>query len=150
MRIRGFLNKDFYPPAPFVKVLLISESLGLRRFIDLHIDTGASSTIILDKDVKYLKLNVKNLKKAERNIGGIGGLINTYTIDDAVIVFKTEEGKLHKEKLTLLVGVHMLDEVKEDEIKLLMRLPSLLGRDIIRKFRLLYDEKSNEVYMKRA
>lgn len=147
MRIRGFLNRDFYPPAPFVKALLISESLGLRRFIDLHIDTGASSTIILDKDVRYLKLDVESLKKAERNIGGIGGLINTYAIDDAVIVFKTEEGKLHKEELTLLVGAHMLDKFKEDERKLLMRLPSLLGRDILRKFKLIYDEKSDDVHM---
>ena len=148
MRIRGFLNRDFYPPAPFVKALLISESLGLRRFIDLHIDTGASSTIILDKDVRYLKLNVKSLKKAERNIGGIGGSINTYTIDDAVIMFKTEEGKLHREKLTLLVGVHKLDKLEEGERRLIMRIPSLLGRNILRKFRLIYDERSNEVHMK--
>ena len=147
MRIRGFLNRDFYPPAPFIKALLIAESLGLRRFIDLHIDTGASSTIILDKDVRYLKLDVKSLKKAERNIGGIGGLINTYTIDNTVIVFKTEEGKLHKEELTLLVGVHMLDKLEEDERKLLMRLPSLLGRNILRKFRLVYNERSNDVHM---
>ena len=147
MRIRGFLNRDFYPPAPFVKALLISESLGLRRFIDLHIDTGASSTIILDKDVRYLKLNVKSLKKAERNIGGIGGLIDTYTIEDAIIVFKTEEGKLHREKLTLLVGVHKLDKLEEGERRLIMRIPSLLGRNILRKFRLIYDESSNEVHM---
>lgn len=147
MRIRGFLNKDFHPPAPFAKVLLTSESLGLRRFIDLHIDTGASSTIILDKDVRYLKLNVKNLKKAERNIGGIGGLIDTYTIEDAIIVFKTEEGKLHREKLTLLVGVHKLDKLEEGERRLIMRIPSLLGRNILRKFRLIYDESSNEVHM---
>lgn len=147
MRIRGFLNRDFYPPAPFIKALLIAESLGLRRFIDLHIDTGASSTIILDKDVRYLKLDVKSLKKAERNIGGIGGLINTYTIDNTVIVFKTEEGKLHKEELTLLVGVHMLDKLEEDERKLLMRLPSLLGRNILRKFRRVYNERSNDVHM---
>ena len=147
MRIRGFLNKDFYPPAPFVKALLISENLDLRRFIDLHIDTGASSTIILDKDVRYLKLDVKSLKKAERNIGGIGGSINTYTIDDAVIVFKTEEGKLHKKELTLLVGVHRLDKLEEDERKLLMRIPSLLGRDILRNFKLVYNEKSGDVHM---
>lgn len=147
MRLRGFLSRDFHPPAPFVKALLISESLGLRRLLDLHIDTGASSTIILDKDVRYLKLDVKSLKKAERNIGGIGGLINTYTIEDAMIVFKTEEGKLHREKLTLLVGVHRLDKPEEGERRLITRIPSLLGRNILRKFKLVYDERSNEVHM---
>jgi len=44
MRIRGFLNKGYEPPAPFIKVLLISKNLHIRKFLDLHIDTGASST----------------------------------------------------------------------------------------------------------
>lgn len=79
MRIRGFLNRGYEPPAPFIKVLLTSKKLGIRKFLDLHIDTGASSTIILDKDSRYLGLDAKSLKKAERNIGGISGLIDTYT-----------------------------------------------------------------------
>jgi hypothetical protein len=78
MRIRGFLNRDYEPPAPFIKVLLISKDSNIRKFLDLHIDTGASSTIILDKDARYIGLDIKSLKKAKRNIGGIGGLIDTY------------------------------------------------------------------------
>jgi len=64
MRIRGFLNRGYEPPAPFIKVLLISKNLHIRKFLDLHIDTGASSTIILDKDARYLGLDIKSLKRA--------------------------------------------------------------------------------------
>ena len=148
MRIRGFLNIGYEPPAPFVKVLLISQKLHIRKFLDLHIDTGASSTIILDKDAKYLGLDIESLKRAERSIGGIGGLIDTYLIEDATIIFKTEEGVPHEEKLTLLVGIHKLDKLTEEERNLITRLPSLLGRNILRKFRLIYDERLNEVFMK--
>ena len=147
MRIRGFLNRGYEPPAPFIKVLLISKKLHIRKFLDLHIDTGASSTIILDKDAKYLGLDIKSLKRAKKNIGGIGGLIDTYLIEDAILIFKTEEGIPHEEKLTLLVGIHKLDKLTEEERILITRLPSLLGRNILRKFRLIYDERLNEVFM---
>jgi hypothetical protein len=147
MRIRGFLNRDYEPPAPFIKVLLISKDSNIRKFLDLHIDTGASSTIILDKDARYIGLDIKSLKKAKRNIGGIGGLIDTYLIKDAIIIFKTEEGMLYEERLNLLMGVHKLNKLTEEERRLIMRFTSLLGRNVLRKFRLIYDERSNEVFM---
>ncbi len=147
MRIRGFLNRDYEPPAPFIKVLLISKNSNIRKFLDLHIDTGASSTIILDKDARYLGLDIKSLKKAKRNIGGIGGLIDTYLIKDAIMIFKTEEGMIYEERLNLLVGVHKLNKLTEKERRLIIRFPSLLGRNVLRKFRLIYDERSNEVFM---
>jgi len=68
MKIHGFLNREYEPPAPFVKVLLVSENLNIRKFLDLCIDTGASSTIILDRDAKYLRLNLKGLRKSEESV----------------------------------------------------------------------------------
>lgn len=76
-----------------------------------------------------------------------GGLIDTYLIEDATMIFKTEEGIAHEEKPTLLVGIHKLDKLTEEERILITRLPSLLGRNILRKFRLIYDERLNEVFM---
>jgi len=69
--------------------------LHIRKFLDLHIDTGAPSRIILDKDAKYLRLDIESLQRAERSIGGIGGLIDTCLIEDATIIFKTEEDVPH-------------------------------------------------------
>ncbi|MBO3800428.1 MAG: hypothetical protein FGF52_05180 [Candidatus Brockarchaeota archaeon] len=78
----------------------------VKRARNLCIDTGASSTIILDRDIRYLRLKIKDLKRTERSVGGIGGLIDTYLLEDVTMLFKTEEGMLHEEKLALLVGVH--------------------------------------------
>lgn len=118
MRIKGFLGREYDPPAPFVRALLTSEGLGISKFMDFHIDTGASSTVILDKDFNYLKLNVSDLEKAERNMCGIGGLVDTYIIEDTTIVFKSEGGALHKERMPILVGVHKLDKLTNEEKKI--------------------------------
>ena len=101
MRIEGFFERKFDPPAPFVKAILGSEGLGLGKPVDFHIDTGASTSIILEKDARYLKLDIAGLKKAERNVGGIGGMIDTYVIEDATLVFRAEDGSLYEEGLVL-------------------------------------------------
>jgi len=61
------------------------------------------------------------------------------------IVFKTEEGVPYEEKLNLLVGVHRVNELTEKEKELVTKLPSLLGRDIIRKFKFIFEEKESLV-----
>jgi hypothetical protein len=35
MKIYGFLNKEYEPPAPFIKVLLISKKLNIQKFLNL-------------------------------------------------------------------------------------------------------------------
>ena len=149
MRILCYFDSRFEPPAPFVRVTVQSESLNIRRLLRFHIDIGASATILLDKDVYYLGINMKKLKRAERKIGGLGGLINTYVIEDATLFFKSEKGEIIKEKLRLLVGIHDLSKLSSEEKTLITRMPSLLGRDIIYRYRLVCDKNRNEVYLER-
>jgi len=37
------------------------------------------------------------LKRAERDIGGLGGFIKTYVIEDAALFFRAEDGEVIKE-----------------------------------------------------
>jgi len=149
MMIKGFLERRFDPPAPFVKAVVVSEGLNMSRIVDFLIDTGASASIIFDKDLRYLKLDVGRLKKAERDVGGVGGLVKTYVIEDAALVFRTLEGAVVEEELNLLVGSHDLRSLDTESRRLIMVIPSLLGRDVLRRFRLVYDERSDEVYLER-
>jgi len=149
MMIKGFLERKFDPPAPFIKVVVVSRSLNVRRLVGFHIDTGASASIILDRDLRYLRLDVAGLKRAERDVGGIGGLIKTYVLEDAVLMFRTVDGSAVEERLKLLVGSHDLRELNAESRRLMMVIPSLLGRDILGRFRLVYDERSDEVYLER-
>ncbi|MGB9717821.1 MAG: hypothetical protein ACPL4E_05200 [Thermoproteota archaeon] len=149
MRIKGFLERKFDPPAPFVKAILVSEELNLSKLVDFHIDTGASASIILDKDLRYLKLDVTKLRRAERNVGGIGGMIETYIIKDANLMFRVDDGSLCKEQIKMLVGRHDLMSLDAESKKLIMVMPSLLGRDVLRRYKLIYNERSNEVFLER-
>ena len=149
MRIQGYFNRRFQPPAPFVRVTIESKSQRIKRPLHFHIDTGASVTVLLDKDASYLGMDVESLKRAERKIGGLGGLINTYIIEDAKLFFGTVDGRVIEEKLCLFVGVHDLSKLSQEEKLLIMRMPSLLGRDVIYRYRLVCDRNRDEVYLER-
>jgi len=47
----------------------------------------------------------------------------------------------YEEELNLLVGVHRMDKLTEQEKKIIIKLPSLLGRDIIRKIQIYIQQK---------
>ena len=149
MRILCYFDSRFEPPAPFLRATVESKTLKIRKPIHFHIDTGASATTMLDKDTLYLGINARKLKKAERKIGGLGGLIDTFVIEDAALFFSAENGEIIKEKLRLLVGTHDLPKLSSEEKSLIMRMPSLLGRDIIYRYRLLCDKNRNEIYLER-
>ncbi len=82
MKIEGYFDYSFRPVAPCINAVLIIESLKVQEEISFLIDTGASSTILLDKDVDIIGLELDNLKKADKQITGIGGSIDTYLIED--------------------------------------------------------------------
>jgi len=149
MRINGYFDSHFEPSAPFVRVVLRSKSLGLSYPLGVHVDTGSSVTIVFDKDIELLGVNVGKLRKAERNVGGVGGLVDTYVVDDAELLFRTEDRKIRVEKLRLYVGKHDLVELSEVEKDLIMLVPSLLGRDVINRFRLVCDKRKEEVYLEK-
>jgi len=66
MRIPCYFDTRFEPPAPFVRATVDLKSLNIRGPIHFHIDTGASMTILLDKDINYLGIDVRSLERAEK------------------------------------------------------------------------------------
>ena len=72
---------------------------------------------------------------------------DTYVIEDATLLFRTEDRKIHEEKLRLFVGKHDPAKLSQSEIKIIMRMPSLLGRDIIHKFKLVCNKSKDEIYL---
>lgn len=136
MQIEGYFNHLFDPKAPFLDAIVLSKTAGINRKIRFLIDTGASSTILLDKDVKDLGINISKLKKLRKKVGGIGGSIDTYIIEDAELIFTTKEKSYHKEKTVLYVGFHDLSKLDKDTRKKFLILPSLIGRDILQKYNL--------------
>jgi len=101
MRIPGYFNRRFWPPAPFIRTTLESKSLKIRRPLHFHIDTGASVSVLLDKDASYLGIDVRELKRAERSLGGLGGTIDTHVIEDASLFLVAEEEEVVEETVSI-------------------------------------------------
>ena len=149
MRINGYLDERYEPPAPFIRATVFSKGLGLRHIVNFHVDTGAAVTTLLGKDVKRLKIDLEKLRRPERGLIGIGGSIITYVIDDSTLLFQAENGGLVEEKLRMYVGLHDIERLLEAEMKLVLELPSLMGRDVIYRFKLVLDKSQNQIYLER-
>ena len=49
MKITGYFDDHFEPPAPFVRVVLKSKSLGSSYPLSVRIGAGSSLTVLVDK-----------------------------------------------------------------------------------------------------
>jgi hypothetical protein len=148
MIIRGFLDRSLSPPAPAVKAFISIEKLKVKGYIKFLLDTGASATAILDRDRELLSIGIDGLEKAPTRIGGVRGLVDTYIARDARIILKTLEGE-HVEILDVLVLKHDFSRLSGEEARRMLAIPSLLGRDVMRKFRLIYCESKQYVALER-
>jgi len=137
--IRGFFRNDI----GFINAHLISEEMRIDEMIEFLVDTGASRTTLLDKDAIYLGINYGKLRKSEQDMSGIGGSVETYVIDDSVILFGG-----NSIKIPVFVLKHPLEEMNREERIKILRFPSILGRDVINKFRLIFDKGMDEISLK--
>jgi predicted aspartyl protease len=134
MIIRGFF--EFGTPYVVVQIKCINlEIIATIRFL---VDTGASRTVISDKDAVKLGIDYNKLKKLEDGMIGIGGQVETFLMDNVELLFKSDGG-IHVEKLDILVLKH---REMDEKIK---KIPSLLGRDIMNRYALSLNAKRNLV-----
>jgi len=152
LRVKGFLSSRFRPPAPLVEALINFPTIGKRHII-LLIDTGASVTALLDGDASRFGITMddasRHLKLASHKVVGIGGMAETYVVKGAELRFATEEGMEVSETFNLHVVLHDPRTLSVEESGLVLRLPSILGRDIINRYSLLFSASRGEVYLER-
>ena len=139
LRIVGFFKGDELG-APFLVATMVMEDLGIKSPLEFLIDTGASRTTISDKDAIRLDIDYSKLEKHLEGTLGIGGIVKTFIIRDVKLVFATEDGKLHEEELE---KVYVLKHEKPSEK--ILRIPSILRRDFLNKYKVGLDRKRGVV-----
>lgn len=92
--IRGF----FEGGAPFVLAFLRCEKFGIFAPLKLLIDTGASRTVIMDRDVIRLGLKYEQLERLEEKVVGVGGEVETYVLRRAGLLFEIEGRSLKEDR----------------------------------------------------
>jgi len=129
MKIQGRVAKD---GSMLFGSLLSSESLNISSLIIFELDTGASSTTILDSDARRLGLDYSALSRIEPAYG-IGGNCDAYAIEDAILRFTSIYGEWSLERHTRVTVLnHKVEEIEDaDTRRAILACPSLLGRDIL-------------------
>ena len=140
MIIRGAFIGD----APYFSVHL--RALHFQGLVWLLADTGASRTTILDRDVKLLGVPVEALKPAAQPMIGIGGSVRSFLVENVEIRMVSDQGDFLLDQ-DLWVVQHDLEQLPSGEVARILRLPSLLGRDLISQFRFISDYRAGTVQL---
>ncbi len=136
MKIRGRYGKG---GLGYINCHVICREPLFTTPIRFVVDTGASSTIIADKDALRLGLDYSKLQQSE-GILGIGGAdVEAFLLKGVSIIFRDSKSSYHVERLDKIrVLRHYARDVKQR--RLMRRIPSLLGVDILKKYQIRYDK----------
>lgn len=135
MRIPCFFKPGTLEAA-YVTAILESKTLRTYATIEFLVDTGATRTTICDKDAIRLGIDYGALEKLPQGMLGVGGMVDTYVLRDAKLIFHKEDKRTHEEKLDCICILK--HSALNEQI---LRIPSILGRDILNKHALLYDKR---------
>lgn len=141
LRIPCFFKSGVFEAA-YVVAVLESEALGLCETVEFLVDTGASRTTICDKDAVRLGIDFGRLERLSEGMFGIGGLVDAYVLRDVKFTLRREDGKSHVENFD---RVYVLKHAVLDER--IMRIPSILGRDMLNKYMFVYDKRREKAYV---
>ena len=141
LRIPCFFKPGIFEAA-YVAAVLECEALRISDTVEFLVDTGASRTTVCDKDVIRLGIDFSKLEKLSEGMLGIGGLVDTYVLKDVKLTFRRENGESHVESFD---RIYVLKHAARDER--IMRIPSILGRDMLNKHALIYDKRHEKAYI---
>jgi len=111
-------------------------------------DTGASRTTLLDRDVGRLGIPSTSLEPALLPMVGIGGSVRSFLLCDAELTFASDEGEMVLQQDVWVVQ-HDLVRLPPEEVARILRLPSVMGRDLINRFHLSCDYRTGTVQLER-
>ena len=102
--------------------------LSIRTDISFCIDTGADRSLLLPSDGVRMGIDFTRLTRETESVG-VGGITRNY-LEEAIIVFSEPKRFLY---------IYMVDLELSPPSPDIMDLPSLLGREILDRWRMIYD-----------
>lgn len=123
---------------PYVSSVIVLPNLGSKGLTSLVFDTGADRTVLMPADGLRLGVDYTKLGPASP-LDGIGGSVSA-SFEDAWLMF-------HDTDQSCFYGYHVPAAIVHPPSTAvpqsnLLALPSLLGRDIINRWRFAWDRSS--------
>lgn len=136
------ISGRFIGNAPYFPVLLSSSHF--EGFVWLLADTGASRTTLLDRDARLLDIPISELEPGSTPIVGVGGSVRSWVARNAELTLASNQGDfvIHQD---VLVAQHDLDRLPQVDRSRILKIPSVMGRDVINRFRFTCDSRSGMV-----
>lgn len=141
------IKGKFIDGCGFIEARLVSKSLQIDRKVTFLVDTGASRTTLLDNDARRLGIRYDKLSKSRSSLIGVGGTVACFTITDAFLIFMSLKKEV-RIRLPLSVAKHPLERMAPRLRTHILRLPSLLGRDVINRYKLTFDFPNNTMNLR--
>lgn len=113
---------------PFIEGRLILPRLNIQGDISFLMDTGADSSMVMPSDARRLGIPF-DILQGDRECSGVGGTIHSFP-ERAILVFTNPQVMLYAYDLEIDI---MPNDFDMEEV------PSLLGRDVIDRWRITYD-----------
>ena len=120
---------------PYVEGRLILPRLGITGDVSFCVDTGADRTVLMPTDGQVMRIDYSQLEEDPHPSVGMGG-VTFNCIEPALVIF-TEPGRF-------LYAYH-IDLVIDPPDPDIVDLPSLLGREILNRWRMTYDPPRNRL-----
>ena len=136
-KYRSWGNREW----AFLRAAIEIKGLKVMGVVDFLIDTGASQTILSERDARRLGLVYQNFPRGRPAVG-VGGVANTYIINKQVTLhFVTVDGRIYS---PVRRGIEVLEEPGKEK-----QLPSLLGLEFLEElhFKLTYDMPTQAVFL---
>ena len=120
--------------------------LGIGDPVYFLIDTGATRSLLSEKDAKILGIDYSKLELQEgRNIG-LGGTAPVYRIKcECKLTFRISEREFHVEPLPDFDVTKVEIEDEKERRLVFNSIPSLIGMELLERFRLVATK--NEAYL---
>ena len=119
---------------PYIEGRLIFPNLKIRSDISFLVDTGADRSLLLPNDGMRIGIDYTKLTGDAESIG-VGGVCHNF-VEPALIVFSEPRRFLYVYSIDLVIAPPAPD---------IMDPPSLLGRDILNQWRMIYDPTKNRL-----
>ena len=135
--IRGYFVRSGERRRPFVDTIFEFPPDGGLFEAHLLVDTGADRTILSPLDARRLGrelgIDIARLRRGDRSTG-VGGQTETRVIEAVILL----------DSFSTSLPLHILDPASE------LRIPSLLGRDVLSRFALIVEQRTDRVLLLEA
>jgi hypothetical protein len=128
MKIVGGLGKS---RLGYISAILMVEKFNINAPVRFYVDTGASRTLISDRDALRIGVDYKKLRKAPEKVQGLDGEVDVYLLPKCMLVFSFADC-VHIEFLSNIFVLHSGNRTT---------IPSLLGIDVLKKYSVNFTEK---------